>query len=177
MTTTLRAALISDIDLTHDETTGDITATGYIDSKKAGVFASLNAAANTTVTTAGTFQQLLGTFTNNPIEGFVLDTDKLKATITKPGWFKVSWSSSVKCNAAGTTVHVGVALNDEVLVTDGPSSMGTFLKYAAEAIALPGEDVMYIDTDDTVQIQCTSDGTGDILTFNHFQVTISPLFE
>jgi len=172
----LKDALSADIGLTHHATSGRLSTPARIDYLPLGVFATLDAVASTTITEGGTFQQLVGTFTNSPLQGFSTGTGNIAYTATEDCWFEIVWNAAVKCDAAGKNIHIGVALNDEVIATTDGGVMGGFAKYADEIIHLSGTRVLSLSENDELQIQVTSTTTGDTITCNHFTTAIRRFF-
>ena len=137
-----------------------------------GVFAYLSTPATTTVTTSGTYYDISGTFTNAPMEKFVLDGG-IKYKGTRPRYFEVDWHASVDGNSNGMTIHLGIKKNGTLVSS---SVMGTFLKTANEPQALSGTTVVELDEDDVITLVLTSDGNGDIVNVEHFTTTIRGFF-
>lgn len=152
------------------------TRTSYSNRPKVGVFAALTAEANTTVTTAGTFVAISGTFSNTPLEGFSFTADPAIKLENGSGFYKVEWAASAKGDSNGIQVHIGIAKNGETLTTASPSVMCSFLKTANESQALGGVFVLELEQGDTVQLQLTADGNGDVITLTHFTTAISQFF-
>ena len=145
-------------------------------SEKNGVFASLSASANTTVTTAGTYYPIAGTFTNYPIENFAegtVVTPSIKYTGTHTKDFEIDWHASVKGDAVGITVHIGVKKGTTLVAS---SVMGTYLKAVGEVQALSGTCSVELSTDDEIQLVLTSDSDGDVISVDHYTTTIKPFF-
>jgi len=153
---------------------GDITADGYISSKKSGVFAFLTAQTNTTCTLADTWYSIAGSFTNLPIEDFVFDTDHIKYIGKKTQFFEIDWQTSMSGDANGITPHVAISINGTPITG---SIMGQFLKTSGEAYAMAGTCIVELSTDDEVQIVVKADGVGDVISFYHFTTSISEFFD
>ena len=139
------------------------------DSAPAYVYASLNSATNTTITAAGTYQQILGTFTNDPLTGFIFDTDHIEYTGTETEYFEIDWHATISANVINTDVKIGVAING---VVDERTAMEVNCSYTAVNYSISGTYVDELSTNDEVQLQVTSNGTGDIITFQKFTTTI-----
>jgi hypothetical protein len=134
------------------------------------VFAYLVAQANTTVTEAGTYYPILGTFTNDPIDGFATVADPaIKYTNNITRCFEIDWHTSLSADDNGRTVHCAIKKND-ILVA--PSIEGTFLKVAGEPQALSGTVALELEKDDTIQLVLTSSVNLDVITVYHFTTTI-----
>jgi len=82
----------------------------------------------------------------------------------------------MSANENATTVHSGIAINDEVLTVISPSVMGTYIKYADEAVPLSGTIVEELNYGDTIQLQLTADDDDDVITVYHYTTTIAPFF-
>lgn len=148
---------------------------GYISGKKCGVFAYLDAPADTTITAAGTYYPIQGAFTNDPIEDFTaVPTPAIRYDGPKTQYFEIDWHAAGYGDANGQTIHIGVKKNG-VLCT--ASVMGTFLKFLGEEQSLSGTCVVELATNDEIQLVVTSDGNGDILTLEQFTTTITEFFD
>ena len=55
--------------------------------------------------------------------------------------------------------------------------MSTFCKNVGELYNLSGTTVVELATNDKIQLVVTSDGSGDIITFNNFTTTINEFFD
>ena len=134
------------------------------------VYAYLTASTPTTVTTSGTYYPVLGTFANTPIKGFsVTSTPSLKHECLCGSYFEIDILCNVACNVANTTPKISVKKNSTVITTP---AMGTFCEDAGRAYHLTSSMVLFLDYEDEIQLVCTSDGDGDILTFSDFIATI-----
>jgi len=156
---------------------GNISATGYITGLKCGAFASLDSSANTTITTSGTYYPILGTFTNDPLEQFdaaTTYTPGIKHTGTKTQYFEIDWHATLSADVANTTTHLGVKKNG-VLVS--PSVMAQFCKNANQEYAISGTVVVELAENDEIQLVVSSDGSGDVITFDHYTTTITEFFD
>jgi hypothetical protein len=138
--------------------------------EKPGAFAYLTSPATTVITLADTYQYISGTFENEPVRDFLTNADPaIVYKGEKTRYFEVDWHASVQANIASTTVSVGIKKNGTVV----PGSiMATLLKTSSEDQALSGTAVIELAKNDTIQLVCTSDGTGDQITFDHFTTTI-----
>ena len=141
---------------------------------KRGVFATITSEAETTVTTAGTYYPIAGTFSNNPMEEFQLTADPaVQYTGGATIFFEIDWHATVFADDSGRTVHFGIKKNGTLVDS---SVMGTFLKTFDEAQALSGTCVIELSTDDKIQLVLTSDADGDKITAKHYTTTIQPFF-
>lgn len=153
-----------------------VTATGYIQGKKTGVFAYLSAPDNTTITTGGTYYPVEGTFTNSPVEEFsagTVYTPSIKYNGTLKRYFEVDWHVQVQCNSFNADVGVAVKIND-VLCERGEMEIKCL--QANEPYNMSSTCVVELDEGDEVQLVVTSDGDGDIVTFGKFVTTIKPFY-
>jgi len=141
---------------------------------KRGVFAALAAAANTTITEAGTYYPIAGTFSNTPIFGFQGVADPAIQYIEEePEYFEIDWQASCSCDDNARTVNFAVKKNGTV---QADSVMSTYLKTGGEAQALAGTTVVYLEQNDKIQLVVTSSSDGDVITVQHFTTTIRPFF-
>jgi hypothetical protein len=157
------------------DVTGNIKASGYINGLKSGVFAFLPIPTNTTITTAGTYYPIAGTFNNPVIENFtVLATPAIRYDGTLTQYFKIDWHSTILVDNASTIITIGIYKNGS-LVTG--SNMSHFCKNANELYSHSGTSVISLATNNTIQLVITSDGDGDVLTVNNFTTTINEFFD
>jgi hypothetical protein len=149
--------------------------TSYNNRPKAGVYAYLTALAVTTVTTADTFVPILGTFDNDPFEGFYFGA----TAIVYDGascWFEIDWHATLESQDADRIVHVGISKSGATILVTDPSAMGVYHKYAGEPLPLSGTQVVLLEAGDTIQLQLTSDTNADQVTVHHFTTTIKRFF-
>ena len=158
-------------------TTGTLTATGFITGKKVGVFAYLSAEANTTITTAGTYEAIAGTFTNTVIESFSA------ATVVTPGikydgsltqHLETDWHATIAADSNSVTVTMAVFKNGAM---NPGSAMEILCKTAGESYSLSGTCVCEMETDDEMQLVVTSDNDGDVITVKEYTTTINEFFD
>jgi len=171
MSTTLKEALADSANVE------DINATGFITGVKAGVFAYVSVEGDTTVTTAGTYYPVEGTFVNAPVQlfGFATTyTPGIKYTGTKTLYFKIDWHVTASADDNGRTPKYGVKLNGDLVTS---SVMGDYAKTATESINISGTTVVELAEGDELQIVLTSSSDGDVITTHHFQTTISEFFD
>jgi len=141
-----------------------------------GVFAYLSAPANTTITTLNVYQYIVGTFLNPVLELFSVlsaPTPQIVYTGLTPYYFEIDWQASVTANTNNTTVTVAVFKNGSIITG---SNMVQFCKTALDPFCFAGTCVVSLKADDSIQLVVTSDGTGDVLTFNGFTTTIRRFF-
>jgi len=131
-------------------------------------YASLPSSANTTITTAETYYPVQGAFTTSPMVNFIFDTDHIEYTGTATRYFEIDWHASVECSTANATVHFGIEINSGTAI----GVMGSTLKTSGETYAMSGTVIVSLETDDEIQLVCTSDSNGDVLTVNHFTTSI-----
>ena len=150
--------------------------------EKAGCFAYLPTAADTTITTGGTYYPVAGTFTNAPCQSFDTGTEQtpsIKYTGTTARYFEIDWHASCSADNATTTVTFAIYKYDASETTFeliASSVMSTLCKNADELYALSGSCVVELDTDDEVQLVVTSDGDGDVITVNNYITSITRFF-
>ena len=138
----------------------------------ARTYAYLSATEETTCTLADTFYPILGTFINDPIVGFDVHEDKLRYLGPTTREFEIDWSASFNCDTVGSTIHIGVSVNDEVIDIHDKSVMGMYVKYADESVTMAGTLVVTVEENQTIELQISSDSATDIVSFDHFTTTI-----
>lgn len=144
--------------------------------QKRGVYAFLTSETDTTVTTGGTFQAIAGTFTNEVIEGFHLDTDKLMYDGEDDIQFEIDWHASFSSEDAGRTIHFGINHNSETLTSTSSGVVGTYAKNADQVYSVSGTRVVTLNSGDTIQLQLTSDTDSDVVSVVHFTTTMTKFF-
>ena len=153
--------------------------TSYSNRPKAGVYGYLTGSATTTITTGNTFQYIVGTFGNDPFEGFGGATVGGGDAIQYLGdtcIFEIDWHASFSSQDNGRVVHIGIAKNGETLTITSPSAIGIYCKTGGEVFHASGTVVVSLDYGDTIQLMCTSDTDADEITFEHFTTTIRRFF-
>ena len=156
---------------------GNVTATGYVTGKKCGVFAALSASADTTITTAGTYYPILGTFTNDPIEDFgaaTVYTPGIKYTGSLTQNFEIDWHATFSADSNNADVTCAIKKNNVLVAT---SVMTTRCFTADAPYAASGTCVVELAEDDEIQLVVTSDDDGDVITFSNYTTTISEFFD
>ena len=150
---------------------------GNVSGNKAGVYAYLSAASSTTVTSAGTYYPIVGTFTNSPMYDFIGTSTSYGPGIqyigTTTKTFETLWSASFYCDQNGTTGTVGITQNGIVATS---SKMSQYCKTATELYTSSGVFVTTLVKNDVIQLVFTSDKTGGICTFNNFTTSIKQFF-
>lgn len=142
---------------------------------KRGVFAALTESAATTITTANTYYPISGTFSNSPIELFELVADPaIQYNGDEPVYFEIDAHASFSVDSNSATVKAAIKKNGE-LVTE--SIMSAFAKTANELFTFSGTSVVELENGDKIQLVCTSDGDGDVITFENITATIRNFFE
>jgi len=131
------------------------------------VFAYLSAAADTTVTTAGTYYKVEGTFVNSPIRGFGAAGDEIEYQGDAPAYFEIDWHASFNVAPANASVHFGVKKNGTI---DESSLMETYA--AAVKLQASGTTIIHLEKGDTIQLVATSDADADVITIFHFTTSI-----
>ena len=156
---------------------GNLAVEGFVTGKKVGVFASLSAPTDTTITVADTYYPIAGTFSNDPLEGFVGATaypPGIKYNESMTQYFEIDWHATVIPDSNTTTVHFAIKKNG-VLVTS--SIMGSLLKNNGQPYNLSGTCVIEMSTGDEIQLVVTADGNGDVLTIQHYTTSITEFFD
>ena len=149
--------------------------TSYNNRPKAGVYAYLTSAATTTVTTGDVFVPILGSFDNDPFEGFYFGATAIVYD-GAPCWFEIDWHATLASQDAGRTVHFGISKSGATILITDASAMGIYCKYAGEMLPLSGTQVVFLEAGDTIQLQLTSDTNADQVTLHHFTTTIKRFF-
>jgi hypothetical protein len=138
------------------------------------VFAYLAAQADTTVITGSTYYPIVGTFTNDPMDGFTTVADPaIKRTGTGVRQYEIDWHATLSADDNGRTVRCAIKKSG-VLVDS--SIMGTYLKIADEQQALSGTTIVELEQNDTIQLVLTSSVNGDVITVHNFTTSIRRFF-
>ena len=144
---------------------------GDVIHSKHGTFAFISTPAATTIVTAGVYYPIAGIYTNDPLEGFIVNGDAIEYRGQLTRDFKVDWHASLSVLPTGATVKVGIK-KDGVLVDS--SVMQT---YAATLILqMSGCTVIELSQGNNVQLVVTSDADGDAVTFHNYTTSIDPFF-
>lgn len=154
-----------------------VEAGGFITGKKVGIFAALEAPADTTITVAGTYYPINGTFSNDPLKGFgaaTTHTPGIKYEEKLTQHFEIDWHATLTADAATTTVHFGIKKNGTLIDS---SLMAQMCKNAGQEYALSGTNVIELEENDEIQLVVTSDGSGDVITVDHYTTTITEFFD
>lgn len=139
-----------------------------------GVYAALTSAYDTTVTTAGTYYPIEGTFSNTPINNFSLIAGPaIQYDNNETHFFEVDWHASVSTPSNGVTVTCAIKKTGE-LVTD--SKMPAFCKNLNQPYTLSGTVVVELGYNDTIQLVVTADSDSTIVTFNNYTTTIREFY-
>jgi hypothetical protein len=150
-----------------------------IDGTDRGVFASLTANSIITVIAADTYQPIVGTFSNMPLESFEgTATPSLKYTDTDTKYFEIDWHTSLTVDAVGKLVHCAVyhkPSGGSFALVDG-SIMGTYIKVKAEPQAFSGTCVVELAQNDEIQLVFKSETIGDDVTFKHYVTSINQFY-
>ncbi|MCP4536256.1 MAG: hypothetical protein GY832_03845 [Chloroflexi bacterium] len=140
----------------------------------AGVFASLEGEADTTIETAGVYYPINGIFINSPVASFaIVDDPGIQFTDGAPRWFEIDWHATVKVAQRDTLLHIGLKHNGLVQVK---SEMCVSIKLIDHNVTLSGTCAVYLADGDVIQLVVTSESDGDVVTFVHFTTTIRELF-
>jgi hypothetical protein len=140
---------------------------------KSGVYASLDAATNTTTTDAGTWYPLAGAFTND-FDNFSFVTDHIEYDGDNDYEFEIDWQCSQSSDTATTVAHVTVKINTTVYTE---SQMGTLLKNVNQPYAYAGTLKVMLTKGDEIQIVVSSDKAGAVLTTHHFTTSMNKFYE
>lgn len=149
----------------------------YITGKKVGVYAYLTEPTGTTITTAGTFYPIGGSFTNAPVEGFgvaITYTPGIKYTETLTQFFEIDWHTSVSASVNTTTVTLAISKNGTLIPG---SDMLHLCKNSDQTYNLSGTCVVELAEGDEIQLIVTSNGDGDVLTIHKYTTTINEFFD
>jgi hypothetical protein len=142
--------------------------------RKIGACGYVSTPAATTVTTAGTYYPIAGTFTNPCMEQFQAVADPAIQYIGDQTLdFEIDWHAAVSCDNSTRHVTMGIKKNADVVAS---SLMGTTLKTAGDEYSLSGTCVVSLAKNDKIQLILTSDNDGDEVTANHYTTTIRPFY-
>jgi len=142
--------------------------------KKSNVWAYISSPAETTITTAGTYYPIQGTFVNTL-------KDFGAATVNAPGikyvWtltrdFKILIQGQVGSDNSNTTVTLGIKKNG-TLITGSPIS--TLCRVADEPYYIGSVVMIELAENDEIQLVTTADGNGDKVTYENLQTLIEPI--
>lgn len=139
-----------------------------------GLFAYLTAEADTTITTAGTYYPILGTFNNDPIYNFssaTVNTPGIKYDDSETMFFEIDWHATISASVLDTNVNVAISKNGTELAQ---STMSAKCLQVNSPYNLSGTCVVELSEDDEIQLIVTADGDGDVITFTKFVTTIRP---
>ena len=148
---------------------GRITSTSV--TPVAFVYAFLPNSTDTTITVAGTYYPITGPFTNDPLIGFIFDTDHIEYSGPITRHFEIDWHSTLQADNIGTIVHVGISINSAAPIAVSATTCRT----ANDEYALSATAVVSLKTDDEIQLVISADGSGDVITVDHFTTTIRPI--
>jgi hypothetical protein len=154
---------------------GNVTMSGYLTSKKSGVFGYISTPSATTITTAGTYYPIEGDFVNI-LEDFgsaTVNTPGIKYNGTLTRYFEIDLHAQVEANSLNTDVSIAIHKNGELCPC---SVITTVCRDANSPYAISSTVVIELAQNDEVQLMTTSDGNGDQLTFINLQTTIRPFF-
>lgn len=143
----------------------------YSDAPK--VWGYVSTPAVTTITVAGTYYPVAGTFTNavNQFSAATVVTPGIKYDGADTQDFEIDIHAEVTANFANTDVTIAVYKNGALI---SGSAITTECRAAASPYSLSSTVVVSLATNDEIQLVTTSDGSGDQLTFVNFQATIHP---
>lgn len=139
----------------------------------ANVWGYISVPADTTITTAGTYYPILGTFVNDStlFSAAVVNTPGIKydGTITRK--FEIDLHSQVTASVLNTVVTLGVFKNGVLIPGSDISNM---IRNTGEPYAASLTVVVSLAQDDEIQLMVTTDDDGDVLNFQNLQTTIRP---
>lgn len=148
--------------------------TGYIYGKKSGVFAYMTAKNDTTVTTAGTYYPIVGTFNNDLSEDFTATASPgLQYDGTLDQYFEIDWHTTFSIDNISTATFA-IYVNSNLVAG---SEMAAYAKIAEEKYSVSGTCVVLLSEDDEIQLMVTSDGSGDVVSVHNFTTTIRTFFK
>jgi len=142
------------------------------------VGAHLASPSTTVITLADTYQYLVGTFANNPLEGFALVSDAfgpaLECRVDIPAWYEIDYHITAESDRNSTKMHGGISLSigGGAYAIEDQSIDGTFLKVFNEPLHFSGSALVLLGYGDRVQLSITTDGTGDSVITRHYNTTI-----
>jgi len=150
---------------------GTLTWGGYVQSKLSNVWAYVSASAVTTVTTAGTYYPIQGTFVNDMTDfgAATTNTPGIKYTGTLTRNFKILIQGQVESDSTNTTATIGVKKNG-TLITG--SDISTICRVADSPYHIGAVVMVELAQNDEIQLVTTSDGSGDELTYPKLQTLI-----
>ena len=122
-----------------------------------------------TIVTAGAYQPLDGTWSNRCVHDFTYSASNIIYTGSTKKAFEIDWQASVSGDSLNVKAFVAVAINDTLCPM---SIQQSETKDANVVSSFGGTCVLDLASNDVVQIQTTSDGTGDELYFVTFSTTI-----
>ena len=140
----------------------------YTPEQTAVVYGCLNAPDTTTITTAGDYYQINGTFANT-LDGWGLVSGCYAYNLNKPRRFVILWATSLSANRQFTNVFIAVRVNG---VVREMQRMGTRCFSLNEPYSFSGIDSLLVADGDDVDLVITSDGSGDIITVGNLAVAI-----
>lgn len=139
--------------------------------EKTNVFGYLTAQTDTTVTTAGTYYPVAGTFANPIIDNFTADATGVTYIGTETRAFKVLYSASLSSDTSSTTASLGIAVNG---VVSAGYSADRLLKLTSDIGAWIVQGDVILSTGDVVTLSVTSDKSANDLTFYSLQANLLP---
>jgi hypothetical protein len=154
---------------------GEIAATGSVTGEKNGVFAYLISSAPTTITTAGTYYPILGTFTNSPSDNFTaVASPAIRYDGNTTQYFKIEWCAAISSEDGGRTVNIAIKKNGNLLSS---SIMGQYCKTGAEIFNIAGICVVELAKNDEIQLVVTSSTNLDVVTLHNFTTAMGEFFD
>ena len=135
------------------------------------VWGYVSTPADTTITTAGTYYPIQGTFTNevNQFGAATVNVPGIKYTGSETKTFEIDLHAQVSADTLNTDVTLAVYKNGSLAA--GSEITGR-CRDAASPYSMSSTVVLSLAENDEVQLMVTSDDDGDVLTFNNLQTTI-----
>ena len=162
------------MDLELNEGKMVIKDSGAIEALKQGVAAYLSAAADTTITTGGTYYPVAGTFTNTYYEQFSLVAGPaIQYDGVETHTFEIDINFCGSTDTTGTTLSIGVKKN--TTVQTGWIAQ-TFMKNIGQLYTASATCVVDLTTDDTIQLVMTSNKDTNDITTTTYTTTIRRFF-
>ena len=135
------------------------------------VWGYVSASADTTITAAGTYYPIQGTFVNsfNQFGAATVNTPGIKYTGSETKVFEIDLHAQVSADTLNTDVTIAVYKNGSLVAGSGITGR---CRDATSPYPLSSTAVTTLAQNDEIQLMVTSDGNGDVLTFNNLQTTI-----
>ena len=141
--------------------------------EKVGLMSFLSTPSNTTCTTSGAWYPVAGVFSNKVMSGFVQTGIVYTCTSAITNWYKIDWAATLATDSASTTVHIGILKAGDV---DYCCIQATLCKTATEEYVISGSTSFKLTSGDEINLEVSTDGDEDVLTFEHATMVVSKLF-